>query len=186
MRWDKPWEEKETRKRKERETEIRKLRREEGREEGPRQWPELVCRTGHREDLVQWGNLGKPKWTEPGKKRDISKRWGRAAAFGVYCEHSSQKQPLIGWEVLSSHTAILPVSSWINHCPVLNIFTVCIWSGHNMQSAIKEDSGKVGHEGTWWARVMNNACILGILRVPVIPNTSSQQEQRCQDFERQM
>lgn len=55
-----------------------------------------------------------------------------------------------------------------------------------MQSTIKEDCGKVGHEGTWWARVMNKACILGILRVLVIPNTSSQQEQRCQDFERQM
>lgn len=40
-------------KKKEREKEIRKSRREEGREEGLRQRPELVCRTGHREDLVQ-------------------------------------------------------------------------------------------------------------------------------------
>lgn len=30
-----------------------------------------------------------------------------------------------------------------------------------MQSGTKEDCGKDGREGTWWARIMDNACILG-------------------------
>lgn len=55
-----------------------------------------------------------------------------------------------------------------------------------MPSAPKEDCGKDGCEGTGGARITGNACTLGVLRVPGIPNTSNQQEQRCQDFDWQV